>query len=258
MMHVILFYKYAKLSKDWKVMEMYKDAMLKLCQALNLNGRVLVGVSENEGINGTLAGLDKVDVLAYTYALLGEDYCKENETPGVNFSSLADERSTLIQTFWKDCLEFSQVAGIPRLIIGDPDDFKWSKVDTEEALFPDLQIKLVEEIIGTGGIHASIPIQETSKGYLTPEEWHEEMKRLSDDPLATKDTVLIDCRNHKEFEIGHFNHAIDPNTKTFQQFPRWVQENKSSLKNKKILMYCSKFVVMYLRFILKHMYIYEN
>lgn len=238
MMHVILFYKYAKLSKDWKIMETYKDAMLKLCQKLNLNGRVLVGVSENEGINGTLAGPDRFDVLAYTYALLGEEYCMKHETPGVNFS-LNDSRSTFIRKFWKDCMEFSRISDLPILTIDCPEDFKWSKVDTKEALFPDLQIKLVEEIIGTGGIHAKISIQETSQGYLTPEEWHEEMKRISEDPSVSKDTVLIDCRNHKEFEIGHFNHAIDPNTKTFQQFPQWVQENKSSLKNKKILMYCT-------------------
>lgn len=239
MMHVILFYKYAKLSNDWKIMEMYKDAMLKLCQGLNLNGRVLIGVSENEGINGTLAGSDEFNVLAYTYALLGEDYCMKNETPGVNFSSSNDKRSILIRRFWNDCVEFCQITNLPVLTIDDPDDFKWSKVDSEEDLFPDLQIKLVEEIIGTGGRHASITIQETSRGYLNPEEWHEEMKRLSEDPSAKKGTVLIDCRNHKEFEIGHFNHAIDPNTKTFQQFPQWIQENKSSLKDKKILMYCT-------------------
>lgn len=71
---------------------------------------------------------------------------------------------------------------------------------------------------------------------MTPKEWHEEMEKIKD--AATNDTILIDCRNHKEFEIGHFTNAIDPNTKTFEQFPRWVQENKSALKDKKILMVC--------------------
>lgn len=222
-------------------MELYKNAMTNLCQNLHLQGRVLIGVSENEGINGTLASLEEVDVLAYTYALLGEEYCSQHEIRGVDLSSSDDERGIAIQKYWTECLEFSNVAEVPLLTMEGPEDFKWSHVDTEEDLFPDLQIKLVEEIIGTGGVHATIPIQDTSKGYLTPEEWHDEMKRLSEDPNACHDTVLIDCRNHKEFEIGHFDRAIDPNTKTFQQFPKWVQENKSILKDKKVLMYCSKF-----------------
>ena len=124
-----------------------------------------------------------------------------------------------------------------------PTDFKWSSVDsTNEGLFPDLQIKLVKEIIGTGGVLSSISIDDTSKGYLTPKEWHEEMEKLKSQDDATNDTVLIDCRNHKEFEIGHFTNAIDPNTKTFEQFPRWVQENKSALKDKKILMVCIQII----------------
>lgn len=263
MQHVILFYKYAPLSSDPTIMAMYQKAMYDLCATLNLKGRVLIGMSNDaEGINGTLAGGDKKDVLAYTYAMLGHDWClrSENDTDDIVLPDNHNDtnaRSVAIHKFWKEAEQFFSSAKAPVLTIASPFDFKWSSVDAkkkdsseesktkDEGLFPDLQIKLVKEIIGTGGVLSSISIQDTSKGYLTPQEWHEEMKSMkqastsTDSASAAKDTVLIDCRNHKEFEIGHFDNAVDPNTKTFEQFPRWVKENKSALKNKKILMYCT-------------------
>ena len=111
------------------------------------------------------------------------------------------------------------------------------KLRADNATLKANQIKLVKEIVSTGGVLSSISIAETSKDYLTPDEWHEEMKQLTNQP--SNDTILIDCRNHKEFAVGHFDSAIDPNTKIFAQFPRWVQENKSALKDKKVLMYCT-------------------
>ncbi len=256
MPHIILFYKYAPLSSDPAVMKIYQNAMNDLCETLHLTGRVLVGVSDNaEGINGTLAGDNKNDVLAYTYAMLGHDWCSNNNTDPEIFSPESDisQKSVYekaIRKYWSDANVFYETAGIKPLCMETPTDFKWSSVDsTNEGLFPDLQIKLVKEIIGTGGVLSSISIDDTSKGYLTPKEWHEEMEKLNPQDDATNDTVLIDCRNHKEFEIGHFTNAIDPNTKTFEQFPRWVQENKSALKDKKILMVCiQNYELLFLRF----------
>ncbi len=154
----------------------------------------------------------------------------------------ATRKSEILQIFFKKCENFSKAAGVPVPTLDSSEDFKWSSVEgSSEDLFPDLQIKLVKEIISTGGVLSSVSIQETSKDYLTPEEWHEEMKQLDSDGNEdkNKNTILIDCRNHKEFSVGHFKNAIDPNTKIFAQFPRWVKENKSSLKDKKVLMYCT-------------------
>ena len=263
MPHVILFYKYAPLSSDTDNMAMYQKAMHDLCEALHLTGRVLVGMSDNaEGINGTLAGEEKQDVLAYTYAMLGQDWCSKNQHMTENkdiaippsqdgvieIESMGISRiqKDAVQEFWANAAAFYEKAGIQPLAIDSPDDFKWSSVDNsnDQALFPDLQIKLVKEIIGTGGALSNISIEDTSKGYLTPQQWHDEMKKMKEGQALsgssiTNGTLLIDCRNHKEFEIGHFSSAIDPNTKTFEQFPRWIQQNKTALKDKKILMYCT-------------------
>jgi UPF0176 protein len=121
--------------------------------------------------------------------------------------------------------------------MNSPEDFKWSRSQGSDPLFPDLNIKLVKELIGTGGVMSSIPLEETAKGYLTPKEWHSELSKIS--AGEDKDTILIDCRNTKEFEIGHFETALDPKTTTFAQFPKWVDEHKHVLADKKVLMYCT-------------------
>ena len=236
-------------------MTIYQNAMKELCIALDLTGRVLIGLSDNaEGINGTLAG-GKDQVSCYTYAMLGKQWCIDNHK--LSLPSHGDEGTTkststqnqyshLLETFFQTCELFSQRAKVPIPTVGSEKDFKWSSSDSNEELFPDLQIKVVKEIISTGGVLSSITIDETSKDYLTPEEWHHEMKRLVEendtnngDNRNSNDTILIDCRNHKEYAVGHFDQAIDPNTKIFAQFPKWVQENKSALKDKKVLMYCT-------------------
>jgi rhodanese-related sulfurtransferase len=277
-------------------MSHYQRAIEKFCVALDLTGRILIGLSNNaEGINGTLAGTDGLNVRAFTYALLGLDWCRMNaeDLKGIHhLPSLhtgdgngdghghgdgptgtgADwKRTKAIEEFWVDCHQFSSLAKVDAPQMNTPEDFKWSTTNSQEhQLFPDLNIKLVKEIISTGGLLSSVEISETSKDYLTPDEWHEEMKQLKAHEGATstsanvhvpvvgssenkaRDTILIDCRNHKEYAIGHFEHSVDPNTKNFAQFPRWVKENKSSLKDKNILMYCTvslRGVIFFARFV---------
>ncbi len=59
--------------------------------------------------------------------------------------------------------------------------------------------------------------------------------KLTGDP----DTVVIDMRNHYEFEVGHFEHAIEIPSDTFrEQLPMAVEMMKAN-KNKNIIMYCT-------------------
>lgn len=221
---IILFYRYHPLSSNREITEIYRAALLKLCNSLELRGRILVASSDSEGINGTLAG-SKPLVEAFTHALLGPQYLNETE----------DHLQPLLQTFWQDCSKFSRLARVPTLTMVSPDDFKWSTSDKSPSeLFPDLKIKLVNELIGTGGLLSQIPVEETSQGYLTPTEWHDALQDRNPD-----DSILIDCRNTKECQIGHFDQAVDPGTTTFCQFPQWVRENQSSLEGKKVFMYCT-------------------
>lgn len=200
---IILFYKFHSLAKDRETVELYRLALETLCKTLELHGRILVGCNEHqsEGINGTLSG-EATNVKAFVYALSNFQFELKND-------NLMTEKNILaIQTFWNSCHEFYVRAKCQPLVMNTT-EFKWSNSDRFD-LFPDLNIKLVNELIGTGGVLADIPLSEVHQGYLTPAEWHERISKLEKED----DTILIDCRNTKECQIGHFPNSIDPNTTT--------------------------------------------
>ena len=91
----------------------------------------------------------------------------------------------------------------------------------------------MKELISTGGKFSSIPTSETGQGYLSPEEFHQALVGRGED------TVVIDCRNHKEVMIGHFEGAVDPNTRTWAEWPSYVEGALEQLKGKQVLMYCT-------------------
>ncbi len=228
--NILLFYHFHPLSKEREVVELYRSALEKLCQSLGLQGRILVGCNEHqsEGINGTLSG-SQWATKAFVYALTRQ----EDEPNATN----SEQARNAIQTFWRECEIFYQLADCKALVM-DPSEFKWSTCN-ESKLFPDLNIKIVKELIGTGGVLAPISLTDVHQGYLTPTEWHDRISQLQNDEESKQDTVLIDCRNTKEWQIGHFPGAPDPSTTTFNQFPTWVQQNAQTLANKKVLMYCT-------------------
>jgi predicted sulfurtransferase/23S rRNA-/tRNA-specific pseudouridylate synthase len=225
---IILFYKYHPLSDDSEQVELYRSALEILCSSLSLKGRILVGCNRHrsEGINGTLSGQTE-NLRLFVRALEGP---KKDDDFG----------DRVVQEFWMQCQDFYQQARCPPLTM-EESEFKWSchcgDTKNDNELFPDLNIKMVKELIGTGGVLAQIPLEEIHQGYLTPKQWHERVKQYNSDPQ--NDTILIDCRNTKECQIGHFQGATDPQTTTFNQFTQWVKNHQPSLEHKKVLMYCT-------------------
>jgi UPF0176 protein len=67
--------------------------------------------------------------------------------------------------------------------------------------------------------------------YVAPEDWN----ALIRDP----EVAVIDTRNDYEVAIGSFEGAIDPQTKSFGEFPEWWEQNKERFHNKKIAMFCT-------------------
>ncbi len=67
--------------------------------------------------------------------------------------------------------------------------------------------------------------------YVKPADWN----ALISDP----EVILIDTRNDYEIEIGTFQNAVDPKTKTFREFPAWAKENLDPEKHKKVAMFCT-------------------
>src|SRR3546814_14798794 len=68
--------------------------------------------------------------------------------------------------------------------------------------------------------------------YVDPADWN----ALVDDP----DTVLIDTRNGFEVGYGSFTGAVDPETKSFGDFPGWWRANADRFAGKRIAMFCPR------------------
>ena len=90
-------------------------------------------------------------------------------------------------------------------------------------------MKLKKEIV-TMGVEGIDPRQVVGT-YVNPSDWN----ALISDP----EVVVVDTRNDYEVEIGTFKNAIDPQTKTFRDFPAWAGKNLNKEKHKKVAMFCT-------------------
>jgi UPF0176 protein len=95
--------------------------------------------------------------------------------------------------------------------------------------FDKAKVKLRKEIV-TLDVEAVDPL--TLPGiHLSPEEWN----KLIIEP----EVILIDTRNRYEVNLGTFKNAVNPDLENFRDFPKYVEENLISKKNKKIAMFCT-------------------
>ena len=67
--------------------------------------------------------------------------------------------------------------------------------------------------------------------YVDAKDWNE--------LITSPDLAVIDTRNDYEVGIGTFKGAIDPQTKSFRDFPKWWENNKKRFHNKRIAMFCT-------------------
>lgn len=93
-----------------------------------------------------------------------------------------------------------------------------------------LDIKVRNKIVSDGISDKYFDMQHKGK-YVNAVEFN----KLSNDDS----TVVIDMRNHYEYEVGHFEKAIEIPSDTFrEQLPMAVEMMKGD-KDKKIIMYCT-------------------
>ena len=95
--------------------------------------------------------------------------------------------------------------------------------------FKRIKVKLKKEIV-TLGIDGIAP-QFCSGTYVEPRQWN----ALISDP----DVLVIDTRNDYEIQIGTFIGAINPNTETFRELPKFVEQQLIPKQHKKIAMFCT-------------------
>ena len=93
-----------------------------------------------------------------------------------------------------------------------------------------LDIKVRPKIVADGITDPGFNMYKKGK-YVNAEEFN----KLTADP----DTIIIDMRNHYEYEVGHFKDAIEVPSDTFrEQLPMAVEMMKEN-KDKNIIMYCT-------------------
>lgn len=99
--------------------------------------------------------------------------------------------------------------------------------------FGRMKVRIKTEIVTMGQPQID-PIEGTGH-YLGPEEWNA--------LIADPDTVVIDTRNDYEVAIGTFQHAINPATRSFREFPGWFRNNRAALlegeRPRKVAMFCT-------------------
>lgn len=95
--------------------------------------------------------------------------------------------------------------------------------------FRRMKVRLKKEIV-TLGIPEISPTKKVGT-YVEASEWND----LMQDP----DVIVIDTRNDYEYQMGSFHGALNPETKSFSEFPKFVQENCDVTRHKKIAMFCT-------------------
>ncbi len=92
-----------------------------------------------------------------------------------------------------------------------------------------MKVRLKTEIVRLG-VPGIDPLK-TVGTYVPPEEWN--------DLISDPDVVVVDTRNDYEFAFGTFEGAIQPETRTFRQFPKWVNESTALANKPKVAMFCT-------------------
>ncbi len=109
-------------------------------------------------------------------------------------------------------------------------DIKYSS--SEKNPFIRLKVKLKKEIVTIGD--ESIDPNNIVGKYIEPKDWNKLIEK--------EDTIIIDTRNDYEHSIGTFKDSLNPKTTKFRDFPKWINKQRFTSKEKKfknIAMFCT-------------------
>ena len=103
-------------------------------------------------------------------------------------------------------------------------------VDDDGKSFWVLKIKVREKIVADGIEDPSFDMRNKGR-YVDAETFNQ----LTDDPQ----TIVVDMRNHYEYEVGHFQDAIEVPSDTFREQLPMAADMLNADKDKNIIMYCT-------------------
>lgn len=108
-------------------------------------------------------------------------------------------------------------------------DLEWKESSATVAPFHRMKVRLKKEIVTMGQPDVD-PVARVGN-YVDPADWN--------DLISAPDVAVIDTRNDYEVAIGTFEGAVDPETKSFGEFPEWWEKNKHRFHNKRVAMFCT-------------------
>jgi UPF0176 protein len=100
---------------------------------------------------------------------------------------------------------------------------------TDHLPFRRARVKLKQEIV-TMGVPGIDP-NRSAGTYVDPSDWNE--------LIQAPDVLLIDTRNDYEVRVGSFRNAVNPRTRSFREFPRYVRDHLDPARQRKVAMYCT-------------------
>jgi len=100
---------------------------------------------------------------------------------------------------------------------------------TDAMPFYRMKVKLKKEIVTLGAPEADPNV--CVGQYVNPQDWN----ALISDP----EVLLLDTRNDYEYEVGTFKGAVNPDTKTFREFPEFVNAHYKPEQHKRVAMFCT-------------------
>ncbi len=103
-------------------------------------------------------------------------------------------------------------------------------VDDDGKSFYVLDIKVRNKIVADGIDDAGFDMENKGR-YVNAQQFNE--------LTADAETIVIDMRNHYEFEVGHFENAIEIPSDTFREQLPMAVEMMEPHKDKNIIMYCT-------------------
>ncbi len=112
-------------------------------------------------------------------------------------------------------------------------DLEWKESRAAELPFHRTKVRLKREIVTMGQPDLD-PVDGVGT-YVDPQDWNA--------LIADPNTIMIDTRNFYEVAIGTFEGAIDPETKSFREFPEWFRARRAQFeaegRKPKIAMFCT-------------------
>ncbi|KAF7722131.1 hypothetical protein EC973_003675 [Apophysomyces ossiformis] len=114
-----------------------------------------------------------------------------------------------------------------------PIEFTEGLQDTDKPSFPSLSVTIKENLVATKARLKTEDLQDQCV-HLSPAAWHKELTEKG------QNVFLLDMRNHYEYDLGHFNHAIKMDVDTFRDGMQVLDKLVENLpKNEDIYMYCT-------------------